>query len=221
MPKVIRLLSQNVDLAACSVSIRKVIILSSVFLFCSSCSHGKVNVRAQIQNTRAKADSYQIAVAVQYQKFQNPTGAINTFPNGGIPKMLDQKAKIYLCHVETLEIKLAAAVPIKSLSGWSVWILGWQGNDLYFSVTGQESNNLKNHVKFYYKIDANSQLSEVKDLPKGLVSQKKSGPHPKGASYVKVSSDSYTIDVRTDKNTERRTLFRTDIKAGELTAVTK
>jgi hypothetical protein len=69
-----------------------------------SCSFGPPEIDVSIANVLAKPNSHFIAVALKYVEFREPAGIINTFPNGGIPKILDQKAKIYICDAESAQV---------------------------------------------------------------------------------------------------------------------
>jgi hypothetical protein len=188
----------------------------------SSCSFGPPETRAHITNVRAKPDSHSIAVALKYEKLQEPTG-INSFPNGGIPKMLDQKAKIYVCDAETAQVKRVAIItPEERVKiGWKPWILGWLGDSLFFKVSGQAGTSLEdiqNSRPIIYRIDADGRVSKLAETPENLEFQSNTGPLPR-SSFVRYSKGYDTIDVRTDKTTELRTRFKTEIKDGELVPV--
>ena len=205
--------------AICSKSIRTAVVLLGAALLLS-CSHGPPKIRAHITNARAKPNSHLIAVAVEYQHYREPTG-INAFPNGGIPKYLDEKAKIYLCNVDTLEVRrLASATPSDIVKhGWQPWVLGWVGDSLFFQISGQKGTKLyETKNKVVYRIDGNGQVSEVANTPDNLVFQQDTVPLPK-ESFVRISNRYDTIAVRTERDASPRTLFRIDTNEGELVAV--
>ena len=64
----------------------------------TACTYGPPRISMSIENIRAQPGAHIVAVSVKYQQFRKPTG-INTFPNGGVPRVLDEKAKIYLLHI--------------------------------------------------------------------------------------------------------------------------
>ncbi|PPI83022.1 hypothetical protein KEHDKFFH_16425 [Marinobacter maroccanus] len=219
--------SEDLDMAYSSnqKAIGGKLIRSAVVLLCAtflaSCSYGPPQIRAYITNARAKPDSHWIAVAVEYQHYQEPTG-INAFPNGGIPKYLSEKVKIYLCNVETLEVRrLVSATPPDIVKlGWQPWVLGWVGESLYFQISGQKGTSLNETKtnKVVYRIDGDGQDSEVANTPDNLVFQQDTGPLPKG-SFVRISNRYDTIAVRTERDASPRTLFKIDINQGELVAI--
>jgi len=201
-------------------------ILRAIIFLCvallSSCSYGPPVTRAHVANVRAKPDSHSIAVAVKYQKFREPTG-VNSFPNGGIPKILEQKAKIYVCDADTAQVRRVACVtPEESVRlGWAPWILGWIGDTLYFQVTGQPGTTLKDIKSaspIVYSIDADGRVSQQTEAPKSLEFQNNTGPLPQG-TFVRISNGHTTIDVRTENTDRLRTLFKTDNKDGELVPI--
>mgnify|MGYP001827345388 CR=1 FL=1 len=206
--------------AICSKSIRAAVVLLGAALL-ASCSYGPPKIRADITNARAKPDSHLIAVAVEYEQYREATG-INAFPNGGIPKYLDQKAKIYLCNVETLEVRRLASVTPSDIVklGWQPWVLGWVGDSLFFQISGQKGTKLQETQtnKVVYRIDGNGQVSEVANTPENFVFQQNTGPLPQG-SFVRISKGYDTIAVRTERDASLRALFRTDTNEGELVAV--
>lgn len=191
----------------------------------SSCSFGPPETRAYISNVRAKPDSQSIAVAVRYEKFRSPTGFINTFPNGGIPKILDQEARIYLCDAETAVVKrIATVTPEKDVQlGWEPWVMGWVGDSLHFKISGQSGtreSDIRHPIPIIYCLDATGRLSMVREAPEALEFQSNTGPLPQH-SYVRYTEGHKTIDVRTKNMTEARTLFKIEANGGELVSVSE
>jgi hypothetical protein len=162
-----------------------------------------------------------IAVAVEYQHYREPTG-INAFPNGGIPKYLDEKAKIYLCNVDTLEVRRLASATQSDIVKlvWQPLVLGWVGDSLFFQISGQKGTKPKDVQtnKIVYRIDGNGQVSEVANTPENFEFQQNTGPLPQGP-FVRFSKGYDTIEVHTEKNTSLRKLFKTETEEGELVAV--
>jgi hypothetical protein len=195
---------------------KQLLCLSALLLVAAqlaSCSHGPPFERVQLENVRARPNSHLIAVALQYQKLREPTGFINTFPNGGVNKVLDEKAMIYICDIDTLEVNRVVSLspPEGVRHSWSVWILGWAEGSLYFKLTGQpgtSSKDFHNKRMIVYKYDRDGLLSEAREVPDDIAFQHNSGPLPKGP-FVRVSKGHAEIDVMTEKMTQPRTLFRT------------
>jgi len=195
-----------------------------VSMLLASCTYSPPRIYTNIENVRAQAGSHIIAVSVTYQLLRDPTG-INTFPNGGVPKLLDEKAKIYLCDVDTLEIRRVASIsPSSSVkSTWQPWILGWANGSLFFQVMGRSGTRLKDFQNLntvIYQVDPDGKLSEAKEAPRGITFQHNTGPLPQGI-FVRVSRGHNMIDIKTEKHKEWQTMFKIDNAKGELISVKK
>ena len=188
-----------------------------------SCTHGPPFVSMNVENARAKPDSHVIAVAVKYMQHRDPTGFINTFPNGGVYKVLDKKTMIYLCDIDTLEVNRVAFIspPDSMQTSWNAWILGWVGDSLYFKMTGKSGTSakaMKNMTKIFYKVDLDGNLSEVQKVPEDIAFQHNSG-NPLQEAFVRVSKGYTDINIQTETLPEFRTMFRTDNDKRALVAV--
>ena len=199
-----------------------------VFLLCSmllsSCTYGPPRIDTSIENVRAQPGAHIVAVSVKYRQFREPTG-INTFPNGGVPRVLDEKAKIYLCNLDTLEVnRVVSMSPTGSMNtSWQPWVLGWVNGSLYFKLTGQSGTTLKdiqNRKTLIYKVSLDGKLSEVKEVPDDIAFQHNTGPLPQGV-FVRVSKGHNHINLKTEMLKEWQTMFKTDNTEGELIPVRK
>ena len=191
--------------------------------FLLSCTHGPPFVRMQVENVRAKPNSHVIAVAVHYQQLRDPTGFLNTFPNGGVYKVLDRKAMIYLCDIDTLQVnQIVFMSPPESMSNsWEAWIQGWSGHNLYFTLVGMSGNSRtgsKDSTKIIYKIGPDNILEEVEKLPDDIAFQHNTGPEPLG-TFVRVSKGHSDIDIKTEILKDYRTMFRTDNEKRALVSI--
>lgn len=179
----------------------------------ASCTYGPAENRMSVENVRAKPGSQIIAVAVKYTRFSQPTG-INTFPNGGVDKVLDRKAHIYLCDVATPELKqLAKFSPPKTFtSSWSVWVLGWREDGLYFKLTGHHGTSvedLKNPAIMYFRVDGEGAVEPLQEIPADIIFQQNSGPLPTG-TFARVRHGYTDVEVMTDFTRSWRTILKTD-----------
>ena len=197
-----------------------VFLLGSMLL--TACTYGPPRINMSIENVRAQPGSHIVAVSVKYQQFRKPTG-INTFPNGGVPRMLDEQARIYLCDLDSLEVKRVVSMsPGDGMkTSWQPWVLGWANGDLYFKLTGRAGTTFKdieNSNTVLYKISMDGKLSGVQAVPDGIAFQHNSGPLPQGV-YVRVSKGHDHINFKTELFKEWQTMFKTDNTEGELVPV--
>lgn len=106
---------------------------------------------------------------------RDPTGLVNTFPNGGIPKSIYREARIYRGDLDRGTVDLVAAIP--DFAGIpqpkSVWIEGWHADALYFSLFGYggsawAGDDLSDERRFFYRVTADGGVHEIDALPPRL-----------------------------------------------------
>lgn len=152
-------------------------------LVLAACSYGPERTALSLGNVVAKPQSHQLAVAVEYWRVKEPTGFLSTFPDGGTRKVIDREARVYLCDLDRGTTELVAAIP--DFGGIphpkSVWIAGWQGDALYFSLFGYGKDrtggdDLSDERRLFFRVHADGRVSEIGGLPAGLKSARNSGP---------------------------------------------
>jgi hypothetical protein len=194
-------------------------VIFMTFTFLTSCDYGPPRIYTNIENVRAKPASHIVAVSVKYKQLRDPTG-INTFPNGCVSKVLDEKAKIYLCDIDTSEIrKVASLSPPKNMkNSWQPWVLGWANDNLFFKMTGQAGTKLKdfkNLNTIIYQLDLNGKLSEVNEIPEDVTFQSNTGPLPQN-KFVRISKGHNKISIKTEELKGWQMMFKTEDTYGEL-----
>jgi hypothetical protein len=104
----------------------------------TGCTYSDPEARTWIRDTSIKPGTYLFAVAVLYRKIQRPTGFFNTFPNGGIDKVLEQSAVLYLCDASSGTARLLAEIEPSStiMTAFDVHLGGWQDDELDFVLSG-------------------------------------------------------------------------------------
>ena len=192
------------------------LLLSALFflgLASVSCTYGPAENRIFVENVRAKPDSHMIADAVKYTRFRQPIG-INTFPNGGVDKVLDRKAIIYMCDVETQKLnELVKIAPPKTFtSSWSVWVLGWREDNLYFKLAGHHGTSvedLKTPAIMFFRVDGEGVIESLQQIPPDIMFQHNSGPLPTG-TFARVRHGHTDVEVMTDLTRSWRTILKTN-----------
>jgi hypothetical protein len=136
-----------------------------------SCSHGPPELQVKIMNAQFKPGSSLIAVAVFYQEHQLPTGILNTFPNGGVPKVLVKEARVYLCDSHALTVqKLATfAEPSHLKNGFRPWIAGWKEDAIVLRLTGRAGTSLADYEAGLNEdirlVDMQGQTTSLPEMP--------------------------------------------------------
>jgi hypothetical protein len=82
-----------------------------VTVFCINilaCSYSPEEERGIIKQVVRSGDTYTGYVLVEYKLFRQPTGFLNTFPNGGVPRILSQNVKVYEVHALERKFRMLA-----------------------------------------------------------------------------------------------------------------
>ena len=150
------------------VKIFQIVLLSIITINLSSCTYGSPKTMVRIENMSRKANSYSFAVVLTYTKYKDPTGFINTFPNGGVRMILEESVLFYLCNAITKEVIFLAEikVPFMEMKSIKPWLGGWDDNSFYFSLVSGESwdADYKHHY-FKMKQDGTFQQLQLDALP--------------------------------------------------------
>ena len=190
----------------------------------AGCSYSDERVHVNIENALARPDSHVFAVAVHYMRVQHPTGFLNTFPDGGTWRVLKRKARIYIVDADSQAITLAAE--IDEFGGIpkpkQVWIQGWQGSDVYFSLLGyggdvRAGDHPSDKQRLNYRVSAQGQIHRIDSLPKNLTSARNSGPMGE-PPFLRLSKGHNVVHVGVNGapyREERTARFWLDEKTGE------
>lgn len=194
-------------------------VLMGLLCFALACTYRDPEIYADIENVRAKPGTHFIAVAVKYLKWQWPSG-INAFPNGGVPRVLEQEARIYLGDVNRPADfqRLVLTFNPKEYPNIAPWILGWQEDTVYFQVSDATSSGEENKAAptQYFKWNEAQGLKRIDAVPEQLAFQPNTGPRPSGR-FLRYSKGHDTLDVLTDLDEEwRHNLFELDPVTGHL-----
>lgn len=195
-------------------------ILMGLLCFAMACTYRDPEIYSDIENVRAKPGTHLIAVAVKYLKWQWPSG-VNAFPNGGVPRVLEQEARIYLGDVNRPgDLKrIVLTFNPKQYPNIAPWVLGWRGDTVYFQVSDPTSSgeDYQAAPTQYFKWNEAEGLQQIDAVPEGLTFQSNTGPKPAGR-FLRYSKGHDTVDVLTELDADwRRNLFELDPATGHLT----
>ena len=112
-------------------------VLAAVVLV--ACTYGPTEDHLTVQNVALKPDATLLAVVVKYERYRQATG-LAAFPDGGVPRMLEQRADLYVIDLRIrMEVYRGEipAPPNRRLA-FSPWLVGWAGDHVYFKITGCE-----------------------------------------------------------------------------------
>jgi hypothetical protein len=111
--------------------------LSSLSLLLAACTYGPPEDHVSVENVAVKPDASLAAAIVKYERYR-PAAGLAAFPDGGVPAMLIQRADVYIVALPSGKIRVresVAAPPVHELA-FSPWLIGWEGDTLYLSITG-------------------------------------------------------------------------------------
>jgi len=186
----------------------------------AACTHGPPQLMVKVHNARLEPGGSRVAVAVYYEKHRPPTGIINTFPNGGVPKVLEREARVYLCDLETLSVTLLAAIePSASLNvSFNPWIAGWQDGSVILHLTGLAGTSLADYEKGLneetYRVATGGGATRIEAVPEGL----RDTPRDRQGA-IEIGTGFQSVNVKRAPANEWLTLFRIDPTTGGLVAI--
>lgn len=173
-------------------------------LFASACTHGPERMEVSLDNAVAKPGSHQFAFSVKYTRLREPTG-INTFPNGGVPKVLYREARVYLCDLDRGTVDLVAKVP--GFAGIpqpkAVWVEGWRDEALYFSLRGygagrRGGDDRSDPRKLLYRVATLGEPVRLERLPENLESARNTGPVG-DPPFLRLSRGHLDVEIAVDE----------------------
>lgn len=101
------------------------------------CTYGPAKDSVTVQNVALRSDGRVLAAIVKYERSSPATG-LAAFPDGGVPRVLDQRADLYIHDVETKSMLFQGSIPAPLDRGnsFSPWLIGWANDRVYFKITG-------------------------------------------------------------------------------------
>ena len=173
-------------------------------LILAACSYGPERTAMSLGNVVAKPQSHQLAVTLEYRRLKEPTGFLNTFPNGGIHQVIHREARVYLCDLDRGTAELVATIP--DFGGIpnpkSAWVEGWQADALYFRLFGyggdrRSGDDLSDERRLFFRITPDGRVIEIHELPEGLERGRNSGP-AQSPPFLRWSAGHLDVEIAID-----------------------
>lgn len=203
----------------------RVILLTVIYFGISACTYSPEERRVVIDQVVRSGDTYTAYVLVESKVFRSPTGFLNTFPNGGVPRILSQEVKVYEVHAKDRESRLLAELSANNATweSFSGHFVGFDDqNNLYLQLSGCEKggdcyDGLINHRHF--RIDRERRLEPITKLPSeiglpGIMLARRQGE----VNYVRFSIRRDTLKAKFQEEDDYTSVFVTD-KEGTLLPV--
>jgi hypothetical protein len=203
----------------------RVILLTVIYFGISACTYSPEERRVVIDQVVRSGDTYTAYVLVESKVFRSPTGFLNTFPNGGVPRILSQEVKVYEVHAKDRESRLLAELSANNATweSFSGHFVGFDDqNNLYLQLSGCEKggdcyDGLINHRHF--RIDRERRLEPISKSPSeiglpGIMLARRQGE----INYVRFSIRRDTLKAKFQEDGDYTSVFVTD-KEGMLLSV--
>ncbi len=203
----------------------RVILLTVIYFGISACTYSPEERRVVIDQVVRSGDTYTAYVLVESKVFRSPTGFLNTFPNGGVPRILSQEVKVYEVHAKDRVSRLLAELSANDATweSFSGHFVGFDDqNNLYLQLSGCEKGGdcydvLINHRHF--RIDRERRLEPITKLPSeiglpGIMLARRQGE----VNYVRFSIRRDTLKAKFQEDGDYTSVFVTD-KEGMLLPV--
>ncbi|WP_141691485.1 hypothetical protein [Rhodohalobacter halophilus] len=196
-----------------------------IYFGISACTYSPEERRVVIDQVVRSGDTYTAYVLVESKVFRSPTGFLNTFPNGGVPRILSQEVKVYEVHAKDRVSRLLAELSANDATweSFSGHFVGFDDqNNLYLQLSGCEKGGdcydvLINHRHF--RIDRERRLEPITKLPSeiglpGIMLARRQGE----VNYVRFSIRRDTLKAKFQEDGDYTSVFVTD-KEGMLLPV--
>lgn len=101
------------------------------------CTYGPTDDLVAVQNVALRSDGRVLAAIVKYERSRSATG-LAAFPDGGVPRVLEQRADLYIFDLETKSMLFQGSIPapLNRRVSFSPWLIGWANDRVYFQITG-------------------------------------------------------------------------------------
>lgn len=101
------------------------------------CTYGPAEDLVLVQNVALRSDGRVLAAIVKFERSRPATG-LAAFPDGGVPRLLEQRADLYIFDLETktMLFQRSIAAPANRRVSFNPWLIGWANDRVYFKITG-------------------------------------------------------------------------------------
>lgn len=153
---------------------KKNLLIFILALFLTGCSHSEPKEMGFLDSARNIFNKKMFVASTRYMIYKEPTGALNTFPNGGVSKVLYQVARVYVVDASRGLIYKAFELeaPVNMKTSFKSHILGFKDGSVVIQLSGCDGDecygDLNNYA--YYEIPLNQRASvsytELRSKPK-------------------------------------------------------
>jgi hypothetical protein len=185
--------------------------LTSIFaaLVLTACSYGLVQDHTTVQNVALKPDGSLVAVMVKYERYRPATG-LAAFPDGGVPRMLLQRADLYIVSLDRRALIYRRELPHErdQTVSFEPRLVGWAGDTVYMQITGCPGDpgdecygRLKR--KALYSWSPGSSVAEASSAAGAVLMSSLRTPQ----RFVSIGTEPYGVSIGTQMRAQRTPLL--------------
>jgi len=212
-------INENSDLIIKHLTNQNSIWFIVLTIFCISilaCSYGPEEEQATIKQVVRSGETYIGYVLVEYKLFRQPTGFLNTFPNGGVPRILSQNVKVYEIHALDRKFRMLAELsPDDDIwESFTGHIVGFDDqNNLFIRLRGCEKDGEcypEITSNKYFRFNKDGTFESISELPPntklpGVILARREGE----VNYVRFSIRANSLMAKFEENSDYESLFVT------------
>lgn len=152
---------------------KNLLVISIIFLL-FGCTYSEPIDRGVLSSLLRVHDSRMFVAATIHKIYKEPIGFINTFPNGGVSKVLEQSARVYLVDGESGLIKVIfeTASPEELNTSFDVHVLGFKEGAVFIQLSGCKGRecygDLTNYRYYEISLNGKNDHRELTGRPSGF-----------------------------------------------------
>ena len=174
------------------------------------CTYGPAEDLLLVQNVALRPDGAVLAAIVKYERFRPATG-LAAFPDGGVRRVLEQRADLYILDLETRSPLFQGSIPAppNRRVSFSPWLIGWSNDRVYFQITGcsgspgSECHGPLVGTSFFTLSQDGAIVASA--APASITLQSSVND---GSRFVSVGTESYGVSVRYERGATRSPVLR-------------
>jgi hypothetical protein len=191
-------------------------LLTVLLIVIAACGYGPVEEAAGVTHLIRLGDSYRAVLVVRQRVFQQPTGSLNTFPNGGNARVLERRTLQYLIDAEEGVATLLASqeAPDSMWEGFTAYVHGVEGDSaVYVRLTGcPRAPGGECHEalrkKAFFRLTASGRVRDVPFVPSDVRLPPSRGSRAPGErNYVRFGTSGDTITAKLEEDGPYRAIF--------------
>lgn len=178
----------------------------------AGCTYGPPEDHVNVQNLALKPDGSRVAVIVKVERHRPATG-ISAFPDGGVPRVLVQRADLYVVDLPTRAVVYRGELPAPAdhRVSFAPWLTGWDGDAVRFKVTGcpgapgdECHGRLVRQTGYLLSPAGRITRADAPGKPVLVVSR------GQGSDYLGLGAEPYGVSIGTRAGAPRSPLMRFD-----------